>query len=96
MKKPPRLTTVEKIQAKQAAPPAPLALPMLTIPQVNNLAFAARRALAGLAGKDLEAVGAAIAQAEAILEHHRRLQAVANPPAAPPAPPTPAAPAAKG
>ncbi len=91
MKKP-RLTVVEKIQAKQAAPPAP---PSLTIPQVHNLAFAARRALAGMAGTDLQVVGAAIAQAEAVLEYHRRMQAAAQPPAAP-VPPAPPAPAAKG
>jgi hypothetical protein len=83
MKKP-RPTTVEKIVAAQAAP-------SLSVAQVHNLVFAARRALALLPAADLQLVSSAIAQGEAVMAHHQRMVAAAVPatptPAAPPPPP---------
>jgi hypothetical protein len=55
--KPPRPTVVEKIQAKQAQP-------VLNPVDVQNVVFAARRALSQLAGTDLLNVSVSIANIE--------------------------------
>ncbi len=87
-KYPPRLSVLNKIQAKQSAS----AQPSCELSDLGNLVFAARRALSALGGHDLANVTNSILKAEAVLEASMKAQQAAAAPAIPPAdqPPEPA------
>jgi hypothetical protein len=79
--KPPRPSTLEKIQAKRDAAAKPTV--QINFDDVRNVIVAARRALGGFSGADLVTIAGSIANLEAILAS---LQVKpATPPPTPPA-----------
>lgn len=87
--KPPKPSTIDRLQAKQLPP----ALPAVQFADLRNLCFAARRALATLEGADLQNVTSSLLLAEANIAAKARAEAAAQQPPAPAA--EPAAPAPK-
>ncbi len=81
MAKRPRLTVVEKIKAAQAAPTESPAAPTVSVADLGNLVFAARKSIGTLSAFDMRNVSGSIDAAERLIAHLSR-QAQAPAPAA--------------